>query len=186
MIQQMFTIWSPVPLCFLNPAWYTVHVLLKPGLENFQHYFFSMWDKCNCVVVLPFFGIAFLWDWNEMDFSSSVATVEFSKFAGIWSAALSEHHLSGFEIAQQEFHHLHWPSSKWFLLRPSWLNHSRMSGSRRVITASWLSGSWIFLYGSSGYSCHLFLISSASVKPIPFLSCSLLCPSLHEIFSWYL
>ena len=30
-----------------------------------------------------------------------------SKFAGILSAALSQHHLSGFEIAQLEFHHLH-------------------------------------------------------------------------------
>ena len=43
----------------------TVHVLLKPGLENFEHYFASMWDEYNCVVVWAFFGIAFLWDWNE-------------------------------------------------------------------------------------------------------------------------
>jgi len=35
-----------------------------------------------------------------------VATAEFSKFAGILSAALWQHHLSGFEIAQLEFHHL--------------------------------------------------------------------------------
>ena len=42
-----------------------VHVLLKPGLENFEHYFTSVWDECNCVVVWAFFGIAFLWDWNE-------------------------------------------------------------------------------------------------------------------------
>ena len=41
------------------------HVLLKPGLENFEHYFTSVWDKCNCAVVWAFFGIAFLWDWNE-------------------------------------------------------------------------------------------------------------------------
>ena len=43
----------------------TVHVLLKPGLENFEHYFTSMWDECNCAVVWAFFDIAFLWDWNE-------------------------------------------------------------------------------------------------------------------------
>ena len=43
----------------------TVHVLLKPGLENFEHYFTSVWDECNCAVVWAFFGIAFLWDWNE-------------------------------------------------------------------------------------------------------------------------
>ena len=49
-------------------------------------------------------------------------------------------------------------------------SHSRMSGSRWVITLSWLSGSWrSFLY-SSVYSCHLFLISSASVRSILFVS----------------
>ena len=49
----------------LNVWKFTVHVLLKPGLENFEHYFASMWEECNCVVVWTFFGIAFLWDWNE-------------------------------------------------------------------------------------------------------------------------
>jgi len=44
---------------------FTVHILLKPGLENFKHYFASMWDECNCAVVWAFFGIAFLWDWSE-------------------------------------------------------------------------------------------------------------------------
>ena len=44
-------------------------------------------------------------------------------------------------------------------------SHSKMSGSRLVITSSWLSGSWrSFLYSSSVFSCHLFLISSASVR----------------------
>ena len=46
----------------LNIWKFTVHILLKPGLENFEHYFSSMWDECNCEVVehslaLPFFGI---------------------------------------------------------------------------------------------------------------------------------
>ena len=49
----------------LNIWNFSVHVLLKPHLENFKHYFASMWDECNCVVVWEFFGIAFLWDWNE-------------------------------------------------------------------------------------------------------------------------
>ena len=43
----------------------------------------------------------------KLTFSSPVATAEFSKFADILSAALSQHHLSGFGIAQLEFHHLH-------------------------------------------------------------------------------
>ena len=49
----------------LNIGKFMVHILLKPGLENFEHYFTSVWDECNCAVVLAFFGIAFLWDWNE-------------------------------------------------------------------------------------------------------------------------
>ena len=58
-------------------------------------------------------------------------------------------------------------------------SHSRMSGSRWVITPSWLSGSWSsFLYTSSVYSCHVFLISSASLRSIPFLSC------IEHIFAW--
>ena len=28
-----------------------VHILLKPGLENFEHYFASMLDECNCAMV---------------------------------------------------------------------------------------------------------------------------------------
>ena len=49
----------------LNIREFMVHVLLKPGLENFEHYFASVLDECNCVVVGTFFGMAFLWDWNE-------------------------------------------------------------------------------------------------------------------------
>ena len=49
----------------LNIWKFTVHVLLKPGLENLEPYFARVWDECNCVVVWAFFGIAFLRDWNE-------------------------------------------------------------------------------------------------------------------------
>ena len=62
-----------------------------------------------------------------------------------------------------------------------WLtSHSRVSGSRWVITPSWLSGSWrSFLYSFSVYYCHLFLISFASVRSIPFLS------FIEPIFTWH-
>ena len=49
----------------LNIWKFMVHILLKPGLENFEHYFASVWNESSCVVVWTFFGIAFLWDWNE-------------------------------------------------------------------------------------------------------------------------
>ena len=86
----------------LNIWKFTVHVLLKPGLENFEHYFTSVWNECNCAAVWAFFGIAFLWDWNEN-----------------WPLAL-------FVVMLSKAHST---------------SHSRMSGSRWVITPLWLSGS---------------------------------------------
>ena len=59
------------------------------------------------------------------------------------------------------------------------ISHSRMSGSRWVITPSWLSGSLsYFLCSSSVYSCHLFWISSASPRSL------LLLPFILPIFAW--
>ena len=55
----------------LNIWKFKVHLLLKPGLENFEHYFASAWDECNCAVVWAFFGIAFLLDWNENSLSDN-------------------------------------------------------------------------------------------------------------------
>ena len=58
---------SLVPLPFLNPAWIS-------GSSQFTYCWSlawrilsitSVWDECNCAVVWAFFGIAFLWDWNE-------------------------------------------------------------------------------------------------------------------------
>ena len=69
MIQWMLAIWTLVSLPFLNPActcgssWITYCWSL--AWENFEHYFASMWDECNCAEVCTFFGIAFHWDWNE-------------------------------------------------------------------------------------------------------------------------
>ena len=58
-------------------------------------------------------------------------------------------------------------------------SHSRMSGSRWMITPLWLFGSWrSFLYSSSVYSYHLFLISSAFVRSILFLFFTV------PIFAW--
>ena len=52
-------------------------------------------------------------------------------------------------------------------------SYSRMSGSRCDHTTVIIWVRKIFLYSSSVYSCHLFLISFASVRSIPFLS---FCP----------
>ena len=44
---------------------FSVHILLKPSMKDFEYYFVSMLNDCNCVVVQTFFGIALLWDRNE-------------------------------------------------------------------------------------------------------------------------
>ena len=76
--------------------------------ENFEHYFTNMWDECNCAVVWAFFGIAFLWDCNEnWSFPVLWPLLSFPNLLAYWVAALSQHHLPGFEIIQLEFHHLH-------------------------------------------------------------------------------
>ena len=56
---------SAFPQISLNIWKFMVQILLKPGLRNFENYFTSVWDECNCVVVWAFFGIAFFWDWIE-------------------------------------------------------------------------------------------------------------------------
>ena len=69
----------------LNIWKFTFQVLLKPGLENFEHDFASVWDECNCAVVQAFFGIAFLWDWNEnWPFPALWALLSFPNLLAYW------------------------------------------------------------------------------------------------------
>ena len=111
----------------------------------------------------------------KLTFSSSVATAEISKFAGILSAALSQHYLLGFEIPLLGIPS---PPPALFIVMLPKAHLTSYSRSRWVITLSWLSGSWSFLYSSSLYYCHPFLISSASVRSLPFLS------FIVPIFAW--
>ena len=60
---------------------------------------------------------------------STVVTAEYSKFAGILSAALSQHSLLGFEIAQLEFHRLHWLLFRVMPPNSHLTSHSGISGS---------------------------------------------------------
>ena len=104
-------IWSLVPLSFLKTAW-------TPGSSWFT-YCWSLACRILSITLLAcemsaiVQQLSTLWhclslglEWI-LTFSSPVATAEFSKFAGILNAALSQHHLLGFEIAQLEFHHFH-------------------------------------------------------------------------------
>ena len=111
--------------------------------------------------------------------SSPVATTEFSRFAGILSAALSQHHHLEFENSSTGI-----PSPLLALFvvmlpKAHLTSHPRISGSKWGITPSCLSGSWrSFLYSSFVCSYHLFWISYASVRSIPFLF------FIVPIFAW--
>ena len=162
----------------LNTWKFMVHVLLKPGLKNYEHYFTSRWDECNCVEVWAFFGIAFLWDWNEnWPFPVLWPLLSFQIW---WHIECSTFTASSFRIWTSSTGIPSPPLALFIVMLPKahLTSHSRMSGSRWVITPLWLSGwSRSFLYSSSEYSCHL-LISSASVRSLPFLS------FIVPIFAW--
>ena len=92
----------------LNIWKFTVHILSKPGLENFEHYFISMWDEYNCGAVWAFFGIAFLWDWNEnWPFPVLWPLLSFPNLLAYWVQHFHSIIFLGFETAPLEFHHLH-------------------------------------------------------------------------------
>ena len=93
LIQWMLAIWSVVSLPFLNPAWtsgsfqYTycrslTWRILSITLPACEMSAIVWWFEHS--LALPFLGL----EW-KLTFSSPVATAEFSKFAGILSAATS-------------------------------------------------------------------------------------------------
>ena len=68
-IHWILATWSLVPWPFLNPSWTSgssqFTYCWSFNLENFDHYFVSVWDECNCVVVWTFSVIALICNWNE-------------------------------------------------------------------------------------------------------------------------
>ena len=157
---------------------FLVHVLLKPSLKDFEHYLASMWNECNCVAVWTFFVIAFLWAWNEnWPFPVLWPLVSFPNLLAYWVQHLNSiifriwNSSTGIPSPSLALFAVMLPKAHLTL-------HFRMSGSSLVTTPLWLSGSLRpFLYNSSGYSCHLFLTSSASIRSLTFfyLYCAHLC-----------
>ena len=100
MVQQMSAIWSLVPLPFIIPACISG--------SSWLTYCWSLLHRILSIILLPlrlvqlYSNLNILWhclslglEWR-LTFSNPVATAELSKFAGILSAALPQHHLSGF------------------------------------------------------------------------------------------
>ena len=119
---------------------FTVRVLLKPGLENFEHYFASVWNEYNCAVDGVFFAIAFLWDLNE-NWPFPVLW-HCWVFQICWHIECSTFTASSFRIWNSSAR-IPSPSLALFVVMLSKVHlpsHPRMSGSRWVITPLWLSG----------------------------------------------
>ena len=135
---------------------FSVHILLKPSLKDFEHYLASMWNECNFEVIWTFFGIAFLWYWNENWLLQSCGHCwVFQIWSHIESNTLV---VFSFRIWNSSTGIPSLPPALFILMlsKAHLISHSRMSGSKWVITPSWLSGSLrSFLYSSSVYSCHL-------------------------------
>ena len=153
----------------LNIWKFPVHILLKPHLENFEQYLATVCDESNCMVVWTFFGIIFLWDWNKNWFFQSCGHCWVFRIC--WHIEYNTLTASSFRIWNSSTGIPSPPLALFIVMLPKahLTSHSRMSGSRWMITQSWLFGSWrSFLYSSSVYSCHLLIISSASVRPYHF------------------
>ena len=148
-----------------------VHILLKPSLKGFEHNLASMWNECNGTVVWTFFGIALLWNWNKnwsFPFLWPLWAIQIC-----WHVEYSTLTASSFKIWDISAE-IPSPSLALFLLilpKSHLTSLSRMSNSRWVTTALWLSGSLRpFLHSFSMFSCYLFLISFASVGSLWFVS----------------
>ena len=143
----------------LNIWKFTVHILLKPGLENFEHYFTSMWDESNCEVVWAFFSIAFLRDWNEnWPFPVLWPLLSFPNLLAYWVRHFNSITYSIYRIWNSSTGISSPPLAFFLVMLPKahLTSHSRMPGSSWEITPSWLSGSW----WSFCIVLSVFLISS--------------------------
>ena len=187
MMQQILAIWSLVLLPFLNPActsgssWFTDCQSLAWRILSITLL------ECEMSPIVWQFEHSLALEW-KLTLSSPMAIAEFFKFAGMLSAASS---ITASSFTTPSFRI--WNSSTGIPSPPPALlvvmlpeahltSHSRMSGSRSVIPPWWFSGLW----RSFLYSFCVFLLPLLLPLLGPYHFCLLLCPSLHEMFPWYL
>ena len=146
MIQRMLAIWSLIPLPFLNPVW-------TSGSSWFTYCWNLAWRiliitllvcEMSAIVwyfehslTLPFFGI-------EMKTDLFQPCGHCWVFQICWHIESSTFTASSFRIWNSSPGIPSPPLALFVEMLPKALltSHSRMSGSRWMITPSWLSGSW--------------------------------------------
>ena len=156
------------------------------GLWRVWHYWatFTFTFHFECSLALPFFGI-----WMKTDLFQSCGHCWV--FQICWRIECSTLIASYFRILNTSAGIPSLTLALFVAVLPKahLISHSRMSDSRQITTPLRLSAHTTsllrpFLCSSSVYSCHFFLIFSASVRSLPFLSFTI--PILSEIFPWYL
>ena len=141
----------------LNIWKFLVHVLLKPCLENFEHYFASVWDECSCVVVWAFFGIAFLWGWNEnWPFPVLWPLLSFPSLLSYW---VQHFHSDWGKLALEGGLPLLW-GSRW-LRRQGWRSRTEQVLNKGLLKNLWINCSrLICLYLDS----HLHAVDNGGLS----------------------
>ena len=121
---------------------FLVHVMLKPGLENVEHYFDSVWDECNYVVVWTFLALPFFETGIKSSLSQSYGYCWV--FQIFWHIECSTLIASCFKIWNRSTGISSPPLGLFVVLLPKahLTSHFRMSDSGWVITPPWLCGSW--------------------------------------------
>ena len=174
MIQQMLAIWSLVPLPFLNLAW-------TSGSSRFMYCWSLTWRILSITLLVCAMSAIvrqFEHSLTLVFFGIGMKTDLFQSYGHCWVFQICSHiecstfTASSFRVWNSSTVIPSPPLALFVVMIPKahLTLHSRMSGSRWVITALWSSGSWRSFSYSSVYSCHLFVISSASVRSVPFLS----------------
>ena len=153
MIQQMLAIWSLVPLPFQKPAWTSVSWWFT--------YCWSLAWRILSITLLVCEMSAIVWLFEHslaLPFFGIRMKTDLFQFCGhcwvfqiCWHIECSTFKASSFRIWISSTGIPSLPLALFLVMlsKAHFTSHSRMSGSRSVITPSWLSGSWRpFLYSS--------------------------------------
>ena len=159
--QWMLAIWSLVPLPLLNLS------SLNIGSSKFMYCWSLAWRILSITLLVVEMSAVVQWFEHSLawHFLGIVVKTDLFQSCGHWWVFQKCWHIkcnyftaSSFRIWNSSTGILSPPLALFIVIlpKPHWTSHSRMSGSRWMITPSWLSGSWrSFLCTSSVYSCYL-------------------------------